>query len=233
MADARDRQSDLAVMEKQEFQQKRLLSRIIDGRDRFDEIANKARERYIAGDIDIDGRNTLLLYACQDYIETAWTLLLNHSRGEDGDSSYLLEAELGSIEMPGDNDDVEFNGLYAILTADELYHCEHTSTVSYRHGPDREQTVVESFSVPRSVTREAVRTMDEFLAVEMGIELKVDDMDDSIESFGFSTAQLEQAANNVETMDQIKEVIATDIDDRILREDDRPEEAATNGESAE
>jgi hypothetical protein len=170
------------------------------------------------GDIDEDGQNTLLLYAAQDYIETAWTLLRAHSEGEDGDTHYLLEKELGQIALPGDRAPIVFEGLYDVLTANELYHCEVRTTVSYPHGPDQETTTVESFSVPREVSRRAVRTMDEFLANEQGIELKVDDIDDSLPSFGYDTIHLDKDELDVETIGDIKEAIKSDVDARVLTE---------------
>lgn len=220
-----DRQSDLAVMDAEEFQQKRLLARIIEGRERVTELANKARERYIGGEIDQRGRNTMLLWAVQDYISTCWTLLRSYAEQED-DEYYLLEADLGSIEFgTGEEDNVSFQGLYDILTAEEVHTSHFTEVVEYPQGPPRERTRTETKSVPRQVSWRACRLLDEFLANTQGIELVIDEIDTGLQSFGFDTVNLDKDELGVETIEDIEAAIESDVDARVLQNG-----SAENGE---
>jgi len=218
--DADSRQSDLAVMEAQEYTQKRLLRRLLDQRERVTEIATEARKRYVMGNVDERGRNTMLLYAVQDYISAGWTLLLSHAEATEAGthSEYLFERNLGEMELLGD--EIQFHGLYDLLTTDEIYVKEVTETVEYPQGPPQQVSSAESKAVPRDIAWAGCRLMDEFLAREHGVELKVDEMDDSLQTFGFSTIELEEAAANVETIDQIRDTIKSDIDARVLKNGD-------------
>lgn len=213
MADTRDRQSDLAVMDAEEFTQKRLLKRLLDRRERVTELANEARQHYVAGQIDERGRDTMILYAVQDYITCGWTLLLNHAKSQPADqhSEYLFERDLGKMQVLDDSE--PFSGLYDVLATDEVYVRETTKFVEYPQGPPKEVTKRESKAVPRRISWAACRLMDEFLAAEHGIELKVDRLDDAQHSFGFETAANEQP--EYETFD---EHLNGDSDLRVVEE---------------
>lgn len=186
--DVRDRQSDLAVMEMEEFAQKRLLQRLLESRDKVTDLANEARRLYVTGQIDERGRDTIVLYAVQDYLSAGWTLLLNHAQSQPADqhSEYLFERKLGEFDILEAT--IEFTGLYDVITTDEVFVREETRSVEYPQGPPREITHTESKAVPRRISWAACRLMDEFLAAEHGIELKVDNLDDSQKSFGFESA---------------------------------------------
>jgi len=171
------------------------------------------------------------LYAVQDYISAGWTLLLEHAKSQPAhqNSEYLFNRELGEFTVLGES--VEFSGLYDLIATDEVFVREQAETVEYPQGPPRQIMRSESKAVPRDISWAACRLMDEFLASEHGMELKVDELDDSLSTFGFSTAELNERAAEEETMDQIKEAIKSDVDARVLTEGelaDDDEQEATN-----
>jgi len=213
MADASDRQSDLAVMEAEEYTQKRLLKRLIERRERVTELANEARQRFVAGQIDERGRDTMILYAVHDYVQAGYTLLLNHAEGTPAGehSEYLFERELGDMQVGGES--VEFSGLYSILATDEVYTRETTRVVEYPQGPPQTVTQTQSKAVPREISWKACRLMDEFLANEHGIELKVDQLDDSQRSFGFESATKDEL-----DYDTFDEAFNGNADLRVIKE---------------
>jgi hypothetical protein len=232
-ADPRDRQSDLAVMDVEEFTQKRLLKRLIDRREQVDELANEARRQWVVDNIDQQARDTMILFAVKDFISAGWTLLLNHEQSLPADehSEFLFGRDLGTLTILDQT--WEFEGLYDVLASEEVYAARATRTVEYPQGPPRQIAETESKAVPRDISWRACRLMDEFLAEEQGIELKVDQLDDSLESFGFSSADLSEFADEATTLVDMFEDHDVPVDARALNEKYYDFDNAENGEHAD
>lgn len=175
-------QSDLAVMESNEYKLKRRLKRILDARDKCQEVDDIAFEMAVEGDISEDARNIVVLRAVQEFIHEAWMLLRDHATtDEDGalTSTYLTERELGGIEFESRRP-IVFRGLADILHADESYPEAWTETVRSRHGGAEVVKRSQTHYVPRDVSWAAYRLTCEFLAEEHDIMLQFEDVDDNI-----------------------------------------------------
>jgi hypothetical protein len=222
MSSERSRQSDLAVMDANELKQKRRLKRLLDVREKVEQKADEADEFYVAGKIDERARDTMILRAVKEYIRETWTLLLNHARemreNEGRESEYLETRKLGVLEV-GERE-IQFEGLISVLHAEELYEDYYQQEVVYPQGPNETVTrrVVES--VPRSVSWQAFLCLNEFLAEEHGIQLQFEPSDQSIQSFGFETIDVDVEDLDAPTIEELEEQVETALDMRAITEGD-------------
>lgn len=72
------RQSDLAVLDANEYKNKRRLERLLDAIDNIPDQADRAREQYNHGEIDMHARRIAVQDAVSDAIWEAWNLLKEH-----------------------------------------------------------------------------------------------------------------------------------------------------------
>jgi len=207
-----ERQSDLAVMDANEYKQKRRLQRVLDAQDNVEDIANQAYERYTAGEITDDAKNIVLLRAVKQYIREGYNLLLDHddqlndgewNRYLDGppvnDDGERLGDPLGAIDMQGGRP-VYFWGLLDVLHADTFYDDHWVEWTSRRHGPDEPVEQSATHTVSEDVTWNAYLLMRRFLSEEKDIELRFEDMGDELPVWGFEEVQ--------EDIDSTTEVVA-------------------------
>jgi len=203
-SDGEDRRSDLAVMDANEYKQKRRLRRILDAQENVEDVANRSYEMFTAGEIGERGKNIVLLRAVKQYIREAWNLLVAYDdqlqEEQHGDSyawnPYLdgppvnedgdrLGDPLGKIDMRGESP-VYFWGLEDYLHADPLYDDVWQEEVQTRHGPDEYEQCSETRTVPEDVSWNAYLLTRRFLAEEKDMEVQFENMDDSLPVWGFT-----------------------------------------------
>lgn len=196
--DDADRQSDLAVMDANEYKQKRRLQRILDAQDHVETVASRAYERYTAGEITEEAKNIVLLRAVKQFIRECYNLLLEYDRElEDGawnryldgppvnDDRERLGDPLGAIERRG-GATIYFWGLADVLTAETFYEDRWVETVESRHGPDEQEEFSETYTVPEDVIWNGYLLLRRFVSEEKDMEIRFEDMDDSLPTWGFS-----------------------------------------------
>lgn len=186
----RTRQSDLAVMDAQEYKQKRRLRRILDAHDQVEERANEAFELYSLGQINRHGKNTVLLQAVKQYIREVFQLLRLYEQDDTtGPKSYLYRNEgqniLGRIEMEH-RDDIIFEGLADVLLADPTYVETWEKERDQRHGTSLTETYQREYSVPETVSWKAYLEVNEFLTEQHSLELQFEALEDKLPEWGFT-----------------------------------------------
>lgn len=172
------RQSDLAVMDAQEYKQKRRLKRILDAHDKVEERREMAKLSLANGNIDKNGVNMAILGAVQEFIRECFNLLRAHAEETDGRDRYWQgdpEAPLGRVEMKRDeNDPIIFVGLKDILRAQDVYQESWQVRKSRRHaGPELESESA-THTVPERVSMRAFLLAKSFLAEERDMDLSFD-----------------------------------------------------------
>lgn len=179
MSDSDERQSDLAVMDSNEYKQKRRLERILDAHDGVEEKISEAQELFTMGEIGSDGRNVMILQAVQQFLREIINLVDDDDPEHIG---YWHDAPLRGVTLLTES--VRFEGLYDILYADELYHDEITETVETPCGSDIKQTRRETFSVPKDVSIDAFLLAKQFLAEQHDLKLQFEGLEGVLEVDG-------------------------------------------------
>lgn len=192
MAETADdnRQSDLAVMDANEFKQKHRLKRILESHDKVEEMSEKAYGQYAEGRISHDGKNIRVLRAVQQYIREVYNLLMEYDDelDEDDINDYWTGTYLGALERQHD-EDIFFRGLKSVLYADEVYTEEWTESVEARHGPNQSVSRSLNHTVPETVSVNAFLLVNKFLSQEKGLEIKFEEMEDSLPTWGFDEVE--------------------------------------------
>ena len=195
-ADAHDRErhSDLAVLEANEYKQKRRLERILDAHDHVEDASSEAFEAYALGEISEDAKNIVLLQAVKKFIREVYQLLREHEQerlrdDEDDSPGYLLRDavrgnEIGRIQRRA-APDVVFYDLQDFLQADTTYYESWEEPVSTRHGPNQTQEFTRQHSVPEEVSWQAYLLTTEFLTEEHSLELQFEELKDTLPTWGF------------------------------------------------
>lgn len=172
-----DRRSDLAVMDANEYKQKRRLQRILDARDGVLDKDDLAWEQYVKGEIQFDGRNILIQKSVKKAIYEVYTHLVEQANEKNGDGEAIPDRywhgndePIGTIEREH-QPDITINGLKDFLETDYVYEETWTEPAERRHGPDGEQVRRESYTVPEDLSFAAYRLLQEFLSKEQGIKL--------------------------------------------------------------
>jgi hypothetical protein len=186
------RHSDLAVLDANEYKQKRRLERILDSHDRVEEIAADAFDAYVNGEIDEHGKNIALLQAVKQFIREIYQLLQRHAEAieaadDDEDVErrrYLLNCDLGEVTFDRRRN-VSFDGLNEILLAQPTYVETWQEEIESRHGPSRSVEKQAVHSVPETISWHAYLTATEFLAEEHDLELQFEALDDSLGVWGY------------------------------------------------
>lgn len=173
------RQSDLAVMDVDEYKQKRRLERILDAMDNVENLDSETLFPYSAGEISQDAKNIIQLRAVQEFIRECYNLLRRHAEDidpEEGDKFWYGTPEnpLGRIRM-ANGEDVVFYGLRDILHADRFYTETWTETEHPRNMPPREVQKEEQYTVPEEITWAAHLRLKEFLDIHNQLDLSFED----------------------------------------------------------
>lgn len=181
-----DRRSDLAVMDANEYKQKRRLQRILDAHDRVEEIADEAWNRYVEGEITHDAKNIAIQKAVKKAIREAYNLLNEHveQNGNQDEYWYGNGDELGRIEFQ-QRDPVIIGGLADFLGTQEIYEESWTEPAAQRHGPDEPVPRHATHTVPEAVSWSAYLRLKEFLSKEHDLEVRFEELEDSLPVWGF------------------------------------------------
>lgn len=182
-----DRQSDLAVMDVDEYKQKRRLERIYDVHDMVGEIATDSLNERAYHDLSSDGEDIAVLHAVQRFIWESYNMLIEYAEGrEDGgteDKYWTGEGRdnpLGEIRFKN-SETVEFWGLKDVLQAKRVYSKTWTETTHPRDMAPREETHENQKTVPRRVSVDAYLLLKEFLEKERDLDLNFEGGGDSWE----------------------------------------------------
>lgn len=179
-ADSAGRHSDLAVMNAQEYKQKRRLRSILDAHDNVEDVAAEAYRQYISREISEEGKDIVILRSVKRQIREVHNLLIEHHEKADEQNTkdYWAETEIGRIEF-SDGSDVKFVGLKDILWADDIYVATWEEPLSTRHGPNGSETRTEHKAVPEDISFRAYLLLNEFAGRERSLDLQFQDLDDS------------------------------------------------------
>lgn len=177
------RQSDLAVMDANEYKQKRRLERILDAMDNIEEQANKAWDEFVHGEINHDAKNIMIQRAVKEAIRESYNLLLDHHESVNGEakengedakgSEYWVgrgNQPLGTIEQVS-QDNIVILGLRDFLNTKEFYIEEWDEIDDGRHGAPEKITQKRKQSVPERVSWMAALRLKQFLNDVHGLEL--------------------------------------------------------------
>lgn len=201
-----DRKSDLAVMDANEYKQKRRLERILDAMDNIPDQADRAKEQYFEGEINHHGRCVLVHDAVKDAIWEAWNLLVDHEnkcqqraeqaedddeKDEDGPwphSRYFTghpnEVPLGIIEQPrGEN--IVIWGLRDFFETDEMWVNRWEEKEKPRNGAVDTITREQTYTVPRDVSWRTALRLKEFLNEEHDMEITFEAMEKDVHAEPF------------------------------------------------
>lgn len=196
--DGDGRQSDLAVMDAQEYKQKRRLERILDAHDNVEDQAQRARQAYVTGEIGHDAKNILIQWAVQRAIRETYKLLVDHDRTrEDLESDDRTEENagseywrgggepLGKIELGAGEEPVIVEGLRDFLTLPEQFTMTRQETVKRAQMAAETEVRQVSRTVPESVSWRAYFRLKEFMDDEHDLEITFEELDDSLPVWGF------------------------------------------------
>lgn len=182
-----DRQSDLAVMDANEYKQKRRLERILDNLEAVQDNADEAWARYVKGEIDRDARNITIQRAVQNSIDECYKLLKDHEREVNGNDDYFVgdpDNPIGAIDV-GDGTPIIIQGLKDYLEAPTFQTTTYEETVPRRNMPDETVTRTVDVSMPEWVSYRAFRRLKMFLDDVHDMEISFEEMDDNLPNWGF------------------------------------------------
>lgn len=194
-----DRRSDLAVMDANEYKQKRRLERILDAMDAIPDQADVAKEEYASGEIHAHARRMVVQDAVKNAIWEAWTLLVDHdnkcqqdadedAEGIETRSDYFIGSQergpLGTV--PGkDGQDRHVWGLREFFLMDDTWVETWTEAEKPRNCAIQLVEKQQRHSMPLEVSWAAAIRLKEFLNAEHDMEIQFEEMDDQLPSWGF------------------------------------------------
>lgn len=202
-----DRQSDLAVMDAQEFKQKRRLKRLLEAHDKVEEKANEAWDLFVAGEISHDAKNIMIQRAVKEAIRESYKLLIDHQReyedrSEDEYSEYWIGREgdpIGVIKLE-DYENIPIYGLRDFLNTKEFYEEIITRPITNRNKPPTTETEAVKHSVPEEVSWGAFLRLKEFLDDTHDLEISFEEMDDSLPNWGYEEYEDGDVPDGVEVI---------------------------------
>lgn len=208
--------SDLAVMEVQEYKQKRRLESILDSLDKVEERTDEAWDLYVMGEIDFQARDTIILRAVQAAIDDCRNLLINYAKenaektsdkAQDGNQAETRTADpywhgtlsnpIGWFQYEYVDGKEEFIGLRDILNAKSLYTETWEETVEMRHRADRKRKRQQEHVVPEWVSRRAYRRLTRFLDDEYDLDIAFEETDD-METWQYQDSRELEERDNVQ-----------------------------------
>lgn len=177
-----ERQSDLAVMDAQEYGQKKRLERIIQVvMEEVRETSKAAWSDYVQGNITREARNITLQREVKWAIDEAYILLWRHQKRNPNDEYWHGDSEdpIGSVEVLGEKHLIV--GLKDFLYSDKYYTETITEEIERRNMPNKTYTDTVEVTMPVDVSREAYRRLKEFLDDVHDIEIVFEEMNDRLQ----------------------------------------------------
>lgn len=201
-----DRQSDLAVMDTQEYKQKRRLERLLDVLEKVEAKANEAWDLFVAGDINHDAKNIIVQRAVKEAVREAYNQLVDHEanvQDEGKHSEYwvgyegLKETENGLQPVVGDggatpigrieqesHDDIVVWGLADFMETKEFYEETIEETTKPRNQPVQAESRHIKKTVQEEVSWNAYLRLKRFLNRELNLDIEFDEGPD-VETWGY------------------------------------------------
>lgn len=185
--------SDLAVMEVNEYKQKRRTESILDSLDAVQQRDDELSELMAMGEITQQGRDMGVLHTVQAAIEDCRNLLLEYAKanaekltdgeGSDGQTHtrYADEYWHGTLDNPigqvsfHNGGTVDIIGLKHLLGAKMVYTETWTETVSSRHRGDEEVERSATHVIPRYISKRGYRRLMRFLDEEYSLDVVFED----------------------------------------------------------
>lgn len=191
------RQSDLAVMDANEYKQKRRMKRILDVLEAVEEKADDAWDGYVLGEISHDAKNIIIqravkqaIYETYNHLKDREESLENHDRywagyerveqTENGGQKAVADGgevnPIGVIELSEGQDEVIW-GLRDFMETQHFYEEVITEKQRRRH---RRPKVVEHRqrkTVPEEVSRRAYLLLKRFLGRELHLDVEFESME--------------------------------------------------------
>lgn len=186
-----ERQSDLAVLDANEYKQKRRLERILDTLDGVQDTSNEAWNRYTAGEIDQDAFNVTVQRAVKNAVRECYKLLYDHHRNQEGSERYWAgkpSNPIGTIQR-ADGDEMKIVGLRDFLKTETVITEEISMTVGQRNGPPQTRHESVEYTLPRRISYQAYLRLKEFLDDVHDMEISFEEMDDSLPNWGFESEE--------------------------------------------
>jgi len=199
------RQSDLAVMDAQEFKQKRRLKQLLEAHKKVEEKANEAWELFVAGEISHDAKNIMVQRAVKEAIRESYKLLVDHEREQreaDQHSEYwagTTEEPLGRIEQTG-GDDIVIYGLADFLQTKEFYREQVVEQTHEPNMPPETQSYTVERSVPEKLSWRAFLRLKEFLDDQHDLEITFETLDDQTPKWSFEDLPEDEVPEDVEVI---------------------------------
>jgi len=171
-----ERQSDLAVMDGDEFKQKHRLNQLLLAHDKVEEKANEAWELLVLGEINHDAKNIMIQRAIKQFIREAYNLLLEYNDSlDDGKKDIYWEGNsqkpLGVLNREH-TDDIAIIGLSDFLRTKEIYRERWTEQVKRRNMPPKTVTREVEQSIPEDISWRAYLRLRRFLNQEYSLDLQ-------------------------------------------------------------
>ncbi len=179
----RERHSDLAVLEANEYKQKRRLERILDALDGVQDTADEAWNAYVEGEISREARDITIQRTVKKAIRECYKLLLDHHRqradADERDRYWAGDANnpLGTVHLVGEPV-AQIDGLRDFLHAPTFFEKTVTETVERRNLPDETETFTVETTMPEAVSYRAYLRLKEFLDDVHDLEVTFEEMDD-------------------------------------------------------
>lgn len=183
MSESDERQSDLAVMDANEYKNKRRLKRILDMQEAVEDAASDAYQLKVDGRFTDDAQNIVVLRKVKSLLREVYTLF-NISE-EDEHSKYWEQANIGTLTLPNSGEELSFTGLKSILYADEYYQESWIEEHPSRHGPNSQEIQSAEHTLPEWISWRAYLICRQFLSDELDLDLQFEDMDDSLQVWGY------------------------------------------------
>lgn len=182
-----ERQSDLAVMDAEEYNQKRRLKRVLDAHDRVEEADRVSSEMITNGQWKGVARNYTVLRALQEFIRECYNLLRQHARDTPGRDEYWKgdpNNPLGKIEMEHDSN-IVFVGLQDILRAKKVYVETWEGTKDHRHMANETVELQRKHQIPIGAIWNGFLRLKKFLEDEHDLDLTFEsrEVDDDADPF--------------------------------------------------
>jgi hypothetical protein len=205
-----NRQSDLAVMDANEFKQKHRLKQILEALDEIEESYHAAKGLYAAGEIDQDGKNIRLMYAVQRAIRETYNLV-------DKDDGIWDGHEFGTIAQETGSDKV-IVGLEDYNAYPEFKRETYQHVVAKRNGPNETEREIAHHTMPEQISERVFLALKAYLNDQHDLDIAFEELDDKLQDERPKEIELPEGYD-VEDIDDISEFEGP-VDVRAVTGDD-------------
>lgn len=187
-----DESDALAVLDVNEYKQRRRLERILDA---IDEVEDRAEHAYVLraeGEIQTAGRNIEILHANKFLVRVAYGLLSGAVKDSEPADEWTGEGaraneSIGAIptEHPNSEPPAEFGSLREFLNADEIYIERWVEQRRTQYDGTVVQRQQARHTVPPSVSWTANEWVKDYLIREHDLEVQFEDLEQSMQTYSY------------------------------------------------